>query len=152
MESIHEIGKFENYRSNPGCRETIDFFFFFLFYQRDAPWIFMRPAPRQGKYFTARGFAPMIADTRHRDPRQNRDDKFVCLPGQLRPLDAATIVRRDHLSQDFLSSFLLHRFLFFSTRWYRFHWAENLKLIYLITLKILLENQYFGLKKIITCL
>lgn len=31
MESIHEIGKFENYRSNPGCRETIDFFFFFFF-------------------------------------------------------------------------------------------------------------------------
>lgn len=30
MESIHEIGKFENYRSNPGCRETIDFFFFFI--------------------------------------------------------------------------------------------------------------------------
>lgn len=30
MESIHEIGKFENYRSNPGCRETIDFFFSFL--------------------------------------------------------------------------------------------------------------------------
>lgn len=58
----------------------------------------------------------MIADTRHRDPRQNRDDKFVCLPGQLRPLDAATTVRRDHLSQDFLSSFLVDHFSFFLSR------------------------------------
>ena len=29
--------------------------------------------------------------------RQNRPDKFVCLPSQLRTLDAATIVHRDHL-------------------------------------------------------
>lgn len=67
----------------------------------------------------------MIADARHRDPRQNRDDKFVCLPGQLRPLDAATTVRRDHLSQDFLPSFLV----FFFSQLDDIGFVENLKLI-----------------------
>ena len=48
-----------------------------------------------------RGHTGIRANDRPRTPsgstRQNRPDKFVCLPSQLRTLDAATAVHRDHL-------------------------------------------------------